>query len=179
MEKPWQETVAVVGIMVLLNACAYRSGTTYSPSETATIMHVESAEITSSREVMISGLDNKQAAGWGTAIGATLAGTAAYGLTKTDNPAGVAITIAAAVVGGLAGLAAEEFRETRRGAEYILHDPSGETMAIVQSLGRREEIYPSGTEVSIIHGPRGHYRVVPAQSSTDSSDAAPSSATTQ
>lgn len=170
MEKFRQKTIALIGIAVILNACAYRSGTTYSPNETASIMRVESAEIISSREVVISGLDNKQAAGWGTAIGATLAGTAAYGLTKTDNPAGVAITIAAVVVGGLAGLAAEEFRETRRGAEYILREPDGEAMAIVQSLGRNEEIYSSGTDVSLIYGPRGHYRVVPARNAADSPD---------
>ena len=85
--------------------------------------------------MLISGLDNKQAAGWGTVVGATLAGAAAYGLTEADNPAGVAVTIIAAVVGGLAGLAAEERRETRRGAEYILRDEGGETIAVVQSLG--------------------------------------------
>lgn len=149
-----------------LNGCAYRSGTTYSPSETASLMRVKSAQIVSSREVVISGLDNKQAAGWG----ATLAGTAAYGLAEADNPAGVAITIAAAVVGGLAGLVAEEFRETRRGAEYILREPDGETLSIVQSLGRKEEIYPSGTDISLIHGPRGHYRVVPAGNAAERSD---------
>ncbi|MGI9434657.1 MAG: hypothetical protein ACR2Q4_07500 [Geminicoccaceae bacterium] len=169
MNKAWQNTGAVVSVLMILNACSYRSGTTYSPSETATPMHVESAEIISSREVVISGLDNKQAAGWGTAIGATLAGTAAYGLTRADNPAGVAITIAAAVVGGLAGLAAEERRETRPGAEYILRSDDGETKAIVQSLGRNEEIFQPGSDVSIVHGPRGHYRIVPASNSRSAS----------
>jgi outer membrane lipoprotein SlyB len=96
----------------------FPSGTT-TPNETGTIMRVEDASVLSSREVKISGLDNEQAAGWGTAIGAAVAGTSAYGITKADNPAGVAITVVAAIVGGLAGLAAEEFRETRQGAEYI------------------------------------------------------------
>lgn len=83
-------------------------------------------------------------------------------------------------MGGLAGLAAEEFRETRRGAEYILRDDqSGETMAIVQSLGRREEIYQPGTDVSLIYGRGGYYRVVPAQSSADSLDDMPSSVSIQ
>jgi outer membrane lipoprotein SlyB len=93
-------------------------------------------ERASSREVKISGLDNKQAAGWGTAIGAAVAGTSAYGITKADNPAGVAITVVATIVGGLAGLAAEEFRETRNGGEYILRDEAGKTVAVVQSLAR-------------------------------------------
>jgi hypothetical protein len=50
-------------------------------------MPVEQARVVSSREVLIAGLDDKQAAGWGTAVGATIAGTAAYGITKADNPA--------------------------------------------------------------------------------------------
>ncbi len=92
----------------------FPSGTTYTPNETGTVMRVEDARVVSSREVKISGLDNQQAAGWGTAIGAALAGTTAYGITKANNPADVAITVVAAIVGGLAGLAAEEFRETRQ-----------------------------------------------------------------
>jgi outer membrane lipoprotein SlyB len=154
---------AVVGIAAILEACAIQSGTTYAPGETGTVMRVESAQIMSSREVLISGLDSKQAAGWGTVVGATLAGAAAYGLTEADNPAGVAITIIAAVVGGLAGLAAEERRLTRRGAEYILRDQGGETIAVVQSLGSGEAIHQPGSEVSLIYGSRGRVRVVPVQ----------------
>lgn len=169
MGQAWKRAGAVVSVVTILNACSYRSGTTYSPSETATLMHVESAEILSSREVVISGLDNKNAAGWGTAIGATLAGTTAYGVTGADNPAGVAITIVAAVVGGLAGLAAEERRETRPGAEYILRSEAGETRAIVQSLERSEEVLQPGSDVSVIQGPRGHYRIVPTQPSDNAS----------
>lgn len=124
-------------------------------------MRVESAEIAASREVLIAGLDDKQAAGWGTVVGATIAGTAAYGITEADNPAGVAITIIAAVVGGLAGLAAEERRKTRRGAEYILRDEAGKRFAVVQSLGPGEAVYEPGTSVSLIYGSRGYVRVVP------------------
>jgi outer membrane lipoprotein SlyB len=159
---------AAVGIAALLEACSYPSGTTYTPNETGTIMRVEDASVASSREVKISGLDNKQAAGWGTAIGAAVAGTSAYGITKADNPAGVAITVVAAIVGGLAGLAAEEFRETRNGAEYILRDEAGKTIAVVQSLGSGEKIYPPGTHVSLIYGARNYVRVVPAPSSNAS-----------
>jgi outer membrane lipoprotein SlyB len=113
--------------------------------------------------VLISGLDNKQAAGWGTVVGATLAGAAAYGITGADNPAGVAVTIIAAVVGGLAGLAAEEQRETRRGTEYILRDQHGQMIAVVQSLGATETIQQPGSHVSLIYGQHGHVRVVPVQ----------------
>jgi outer membrane lipoprotein SlyB len=162
-EHSLEETVAVVGIVTVLEACAFRSGTTYAPEETGTVMR-EEAHVVSSREVVIAGLDNKQAAGWGTVVGgAMIAGAAAYGITEADNPPGVAITIIASVVGGLAGLAAEERRETRPGAEYILRDDSGKTFAVVQSLGGGETIYPPGTAVSLIHGSRGYVRVVPAE----------------
>jgi len=159
----WRKPLAVAGIIAILEACAYQSGTTYAPSETGAVMRVEPAQIVSSREVVISGLDNSQAAGWGTVVGATIAGAAAYGITGADNPAGVAVTIIATVVGGLAGLAAEERRQTRRGAEYILRDQDGATIAVVQSLGSGEPIHQPGTDVSLIHGTRGYVRVVPVQ----------------
>jgi outer membrane lipoprotein SlyB len=162
MATSWRRIFAATVTVAMLEACAFRSGATYSPSETGTVMRVESANVVSSRPVLIAGLDDKQAAGWGTAIGATIAGAAAYGITEADNPAGMAITIIAAVVGGLAGLAAEERRETRRGAEYILRDQNDETIAIVQSLGSGEAIYQPGTSVSLIYGSRGYVRVVPA-----------------
>jgi outer membrane lipoprotein SlyB len=164
MATRWRGLIAIVGIAAMLEACAYRSGTTYTPNETGTVMRVEQARVVSSREVLISGLDNKQAAGWGTAIGAALAGTAAYGITKANNPADVAITVIAAIAGGLAGLAAEEHRETRDGAEYILRDEAGKEIAVVQSLGSGEKIYPPGTPVSLIYGAHNYVRVVPAPS---------------
>lgn len=163
MAMGWKRAVAVVGIAALLQACAFASGTTYTPGETGAVMRVESAQVVSSREVVISGLDDKQAAGWGTVIGATIAGAAAYGITEADNPAGVAITVIAAVVGGLAGLAAEEQRQTRPGVEYILRNEDGERVAIVQSRGSGETIYDPGTSVSLIYGSRGYVRVVPDQ----------------
>jgi outer membrane lipoprotein SlyB len=157
-----QRLIAAVAIAAALEACSHPSVTTYTPSETGTLMRVQDARIVSSRAVAISGLDNEQAAGWGTAIGAAIAGTSAYGITKADNPAGVAITVVAAIVGGLAGLAAEEYRETRKGAEYILRDDSGKTSAVVQSLGSGEKIFSPGTRVSLIYGARNYVRVVPA-----------------
>jgi outer membrane lipoprotein SlyB len=158
-----RQLIVAVAIAAMLEACSYRSGTTYTPEETGTVMRVEDARVVSSREVLISGLDNEQAAGWGTAVGAALAGTTAYGITKANNPADVAITVVAAIVGGLAGLATEEYRETRHGAEYVLRDDSGKTSAVVQSLGSGEKIYPPGTHVSLIYGARNYVRVVPAQ----------------
>jgi outer membrane lipoprotein SlyB len=157
----WRKAFAVAGIVAILEGCAFQSGTTYSPGETGTVMRVESAQVVSSRPVVISGLDDSQAAGWGTAIGATVAGAAAYGITEADNPAGVAVIIIAAVVGGLAGLLGEERRQTRSGIEYILRDEQGQTIAIVQSVDSSEEIQQPGAAVSLIHGAGGYVRVVP------------------
>jgi outer membrane lipoprotein SlyB len=163
MRTSWRRLVAVIAVAALLQACAVPGGTVYAPGETGRVMRVEPAEVVSAREVTVSGLDDRQAAGWGTLVGATIAGSAAYGITGADNPAGVAVTIIATVVGGLAGLALEEQRRTRRGAEYILRDETGRTVALVQSLRAGETIYTPGTEVSLIHGARGFVRVVPAQ----------------
>lgn len=159
-----KRAIAILLIGGSLAACAAPGASTYAPGEAGSVMRVDSAEIVSAREVKISGLDNQQAAGWGTVVGATVGGAAAYGITGADNPAGVAVTIIAAVVGGLAGLAAEELRETRRGAEYILRDESGERFAVVQALGSGDPIYASGTPVSLIHGRQGFVRVVPGSS---------------
>jgi outer membrane lipoprotein SlyB len=164
MRSSWSRACALAGIVALVQACAFPSGTVYAPGETGVAMRVEPAEVVSSREVLISGLDSSQAAGWGTVVGATIAGAAAYGITGADNPAGVAVTIIATVVGGLAGLAAEEQRQTRRGAEYILRDQEGKTIAVVQSLGAGEAIQQPGAAVSLLYGSRGYLRVVPVQS---------------
>ena len=163
MAGSWKKLIAVIGIATLVQACALQTGTTYSPSATGTVMRVEGAQIASSREVLISGLDDRQSAGWDTVVGAAIAESAAYGITGADNPAGVAVTVIAAVAGGLAGLAVEEQRQTLRGAEYILRDETGRTVALVQSWGDGETIYGPGTEVSLIHGARGFVRVLPAQ----------------
>ena len=166
VRKPrWRALLAAIAIVAVASGCASRGGTTYAPGETGALMRVEPARVVSSREVLISGLDNQQAAGWGTVVGATIAGAGAYGLTGADNPAGVAVTVIAAVVGGLAGLLAEERRETQPGVEYILEDETGTTKAVVQASGPGEGVYPPGAPVALIYGAQGYVRVVPGATS--------------
>jgi hypothetical protein len=74
----------------------------------------------SSREILIAGLDYKQAAGWGTAVDAMIAGTAAYGIIKAD-----------------------------------IRRPW-----LSRSRGGRRTVF-------LIHGSRGHVRVVPAEARGD------------
>jgi len=89
-------------ILPVLVACASRSQSSYYGNEVGEVMAIEDVWIISSRMVKIEGL-GEQRPGWGAAVGATVAGASAYGITQADNPAGVAITIIALVGGALAG----------------------------------------------------------------------------
>jgi len=146
---------------MIVTACSYRSGATYTPDEAGSVMQVRTGKVTSSRQVVIEGLNSQQAAGWGTVIGATVAGAAAYGLTQADTPLGVAVTIIAAVGGALAGTVVEEQKNRRPGAEYVIQPTSGESLAVVQSLTGDEKVLPPGTPVVVLYGKSGYVRVVP------------------
>lgn len=152
---------ALVILAVGFAGCAYRGASTYKPSETGTVMKVKRATVVSSRKVIIEGLKKDQAIGWGTAIGATVAGASAYGLTKSDTPLGVAVTIIAAVGGALAGTVIEEQKNRHPGAEYILRGESGDTFAVVQALGSDDEILGPGKRAAVLYGRGGFIRVVP------------------
>ncbi len=148
-------------IVPSLPGCSTKSGATYTPDEAGSVMDVSRATVTHSRQVIIEGLKNDQAAGWGTIVGATVAGAGAYGLTRGDSPLGVAVTIIAAVGGALAGTLIEEQKNKWPGAEYILEQTSGKQIAVVQTLTSGEKIIPSGQSVVILHGKNGFIRVVP------------------
>jgi len=153
--------LSTVLIAPALLGCSTKSGATYTPDEAGAVMDVSRASVTRSREVTIEGLNGDQAVGWGTVIGATVAGAGVYGLTKADSPLGVAVTIIAAIGGALAGTVIEEQTNKRQGAEYILDQKDGKPFAVVQTLTSGEEIIPAGTNVLIIHGKKGFIRVVP------------------
>jgi len=156
----WRKATLLLVILALVG-CAHPGGTTYRPEEAGQAMRVDQAQVLSSREVLISGLGEGQASGWGAAIGAALAGTAAYGITGGNSTGDTAITVISAITGGLAGLAAEERRQTRPGVEYILRRSDGEELAVVQSRSSGEEIFPPGSRVSLIRSRDGFTRVVP------------------
>lgn len=156
-----RHAVALAAAFFLAAAgCTYKSGSTYKPEEAGAAMDVTRAQVLKSRPVVIEGLKDGQAVGWGTVIGATVAGAATYGLTGADTPLGTAVTIIAAVGGALVGTLAEEQVNRRPGAEYVLEREDGRTLAVVQSLEKGSEILPAGTRVLILHGRRGFVRVV-------------------
>lgn len=145
-----------------LTSCSSRGSDTYAPREIGQVMKVRSATVVSSRDVVINGLENGREVGWGTFIGASTAGAAAYGITGSDNPAGVAITIIAVVAGALAGTIADEQANSRAGVEYILSDNEGQHFAIVQTAEDGDHL-AAGSEVIILEGQSGYNRVVDAK----------------
>jgi outer membrane lipoprotein SlyB len=152
----------LITLMVLpvITACASRTQSNYYRDEIGEIMVVEDVWIISSRMVRIEGLGDKRP-GWGAAVGATVAGASAYGITQADNPAGVAITIVALVGGALAGQFFDEKIKSQLGVEYILDKPAGNKVAIVQAVESAEEMLPARTPALLIRGKSGYYRVIP------------------
>ena len=151
----------ILVLAVAISGCAQKSQSTYFPDEAGKEMAVESATVVSQRKVTIKGLREKDGK-WGALVGATTAGSVAYGITEADNAAGIAVTIVAAVAGALAGTVAEEYRNSSDGVEYILTKENGEKVAVVQSIKSDDEIVSPGTEVTIIRGRAGFVRVVPS-----------------
>ncbi|MBL1458926.1 MAG: hypothetical protein COA34_013885 [Methylophaga sp.] len=147
-------------LLPVITACASRTQSNYHRDEIGEIMAVEDVWIISSRMVRIEGLGDKRP-GWGAAVGATVAGASAYGITQADNPAGVAITIVALVGGALAGQFFDEKIKSELGVEYILDKPAGNKIAIVQAVESAEEMLPARTPALLIRGKSGYYRVIP------------------
>lgn len=144
-----------------LPGCTTKSGATYKPDEAGRTMEVRRGTITQARAVTVEGLNEGQQAGWGTVVGATVAGAGAYGLTGADTPLGVAVTIIAAIGGALAGTVLEEKKNRFPGAEYIVNPGEGQPFGVVQTLTSGEEIIPAGQKVLILYGRNNFVRIVP------------------
>jgi len=147
--------------IILVSACASRSQGSYYATEVGEVMNIEDVRVVSSRLVKIEGLGDNNRPGWGAAVGATVAGATAYGVTKSDNPAGVAITVIALVGGAIAGQFFDEKIKSSLGVEYILRKNNGDKVAVVQSIDKPEERLVAGSAASIIRGRHGYVRVVP------------------
>lgn len=147
-------------VLPVITSCASRSQGNYYRDEVGEIMAIEDVWIVSSRMVTIEGLGDKRP-GWGAAVGATVAGASAYGITQADNPAGVAITIIALVGGALAGQFIDEKLKSQLGVEYILDKPTGNKIAVVQAVNSADEMLPAKTSALLLRGKTGYYRVIP------------------
>lgn len=160
-QHPLRLIIVIALILPLIYACASRSQSSYYASEVGQTMAIEDVRVISSRLVKIEGLDESGRPGWGTAVGATVAGATAYGITESDNPAGVAITIIALVGGAIAGQFLDEKIKSSLGVEYILRQQDGDKIAVVQAVNSDKERLAPGTYASLIRGNRGYVRVVP------------------
>ena len=160
-QQPIRLFLLIALLLPLLHACASRSQSSYYTSEVGSVMAIEDVRILSSRMVKIEGLNDNKRPGWGAAVGATVAGASAYGITESDNPAGVAITIIALVGGALAGQFFDEKIKSTLGVEYILLKENGDKVAVVQSVDNKGERIPAGQYASLLRGSHGYVRVVP------------------
>ncbi len=156
-----QSLLIMVLILPLLSACASRSQANYYADEVGSIMSIEDVWVVSSRLVKIEGLGQNRRPGWGAAIGATVAGATAYGITEADNPAGVAITIIALIGGAIAGQFIDEKANSELGVEYILDRENGDKIAVVQAVENKDEMLPPRTAAVLMRGNDGYVRVVP------------------
>lgn len=148
-------------ILPLLSACASRSQTNYYADEVGSVMAIENVWVVSSRLVKIEGLGQDRRPGWGAAVGASVAGATAYGITEADNPAGVAITIIALIGGAIAGQFIDEKVKSELGVEYILNKENGDNVAVVQAVNNKDEMLPARTAAVLVRGKDGYVRVVP------------------
>lgn len=156
------KTVLVMALVLpLLNACASRTQSNYTAQEVGSVMAIEDVWVDSSRLVKIEGLGQDRRPGWGAAIGATVAGATAYGITEADNPAGVAITIIALIGGAIAGQFIDDKAKSELGAEYILSKENGDKIAVVQAIEDKKDMLPPRTGAVLIRGNDGYVRVVP------------------
>lgn len=151
----------LIFVVPFIFACASRTQSSYYASEVGQTMAIDDVTVLSSRLVKIEGLSESNKPGWGAAVGATVAGASAYGLTESDNPAGVAITIIALVGGALAGQFFDEKIKSSLGVEYILRKSNGDKIAVVQSIENKSEQIRTGSRASLIKGQYGYVRVVP------------------
>lgn len=139
----------------LLAACASRTQGNYYQDEVGEVMAIDDVTVVSSRLVKIEGL-GKQRPGRGAAVGATVAGASAYGITEADNPAGVAITIIALVGGAIAGQFVDEKVRNELGVEYVLRESDGNKIAVVQAVEDKQVQLAVGTRAALIRGQDGY-----------------------
>ncbi len=156
-----QLLLVMVLVLPLLSACASRSQANYYADEVGSIMAIEDVWVVSSRLVKIEGLGENRRPGWGAAVGATVAGATAYGITEADNPAGVAITIIALIGGAIVGQFVDEKAKSELGVEYILNKQNGDKIAVVQAVDDKDEMLPPRTAAVLMRGNDGYVRVVP------------------
>ncbi|MGC2856689.1 glycine zipper 2TM domain-containing protein [Novispirillum sp. DQ9] len=137
----------------LLAACAPHSGDAYDRAEMGRPMTLDSGTVVSVREVRVKGTESQV----GTGVGAVAGGIAGYQLGGESwiNALGA---VGGAVIGGLAGSAAERGLTADTAQEIIVQRSDGTSVAVVQKPG--DYVLAPGQRVVIVRGDAT--RVVPA-----------------
>ncbi|MFA7431701.1 MAG: glycine zipper 2TM domain-containing protein [Rhodospirillaceae bacterium] len=138
-----------------LAACSSpHTGDAYDRAEMGRSMSLERGTVLSVREVRVRGTESNI----GTGVGAAAGGIAGYQLggDRWINALGA---VGGAVLGGLAGSAAEEGLTRDTAQEIIVEKPGGATVVVVQKAG--DYALAPGQPVVIVRGDR--MRVVPAE----------------
>ena len=145
---------------MILVGCSTQTGTIYKPNEAGKVMEVKKGILLTSREILISGLDDEKK-NWGSIVGAVVAGTATYGLTEGDTPLEQAAIVIATIGGAMAGTFIDEQIQTTPGHEYTIELEDDKKIVVVQASEGKKSILDVGAEVSIVYSSTGFVRVVP------------------
>ncbi|MEZ5590347.1 MAG: hypothetical protein R3F53_06415 [Gammaproteobacteria bacterium] len=136
-------TILLGALIMGLSGCpASLSGSAYSRNQARTLQTVETGTVESVRQVFIEGTKT----GLGGASGAALGGLAASNIGGGRGQ--VAATIGGALIGGVAGAAAEEAMTRQPGLEIIVRLDSGRTVAVTQAA---DEPFRPGERVRILY----------------------------
>ncbi|MDE2337551.1 MAG: hypothetical protein KGL10_09590 [Alphaproteobacteria bacterium] len=137
-------SVMLLCAAVALSACAQpQSRGVYNQSEVGKQTDVELGKIIGVRHVKVQAQDT----GVGTLGGAAAGGVA--GSTAGGGKGAILTAIAGAVVGGIAGDAAERALRNEIGIEYVIRKDDGQTVSIVQNIGKDDKPLHVGERVMI------------------------------
>lgn len=145
--------VPLLAVGLTVSGCASNlGGGTYSRSSVGNVQHSARGTLVSVRHIQIEGTKS----GVGTATGAVLGGAAGSEIGQGDA-AKIAGVLGGAVLGGLLGSAVERGATQRAGYEYVVREPNGDLITIVQEADG--SAIAAGSPVLVIYGDRA--RVVP------------------
>ncbi len=156
MLKLQLKTLAVLSVtslaVLLLSACMpeSRSGDVYSRDQARVAHTVYYGTILRVEEVTLEGTNT----GAGTLAGGAMGG--ALGSAVGGGSGRTIATVGGAILGGIAGTAAEKGMTTQVGVELEVELDNGELLAIVQE---KDAIYNVGDRVRVLRDARGAARV--------------------
>ncbi len=156
MLKHQLKTLGVLSVttmaVLLLSACMpeSRSGNVYSRDQARVAHSVYYGTILRVEEVTLEGTNT----GAGTLAGGAMGG--ALGSAVGGGSGRTIATVGGAILGGIAGTAAEKGMTTQVGVELEVELDNGELLAIVQE---KDAIYNVGDRVRVLRDSRGAARV--------------------